>query len=101
MYNRYTPQPDGSYRRSREGMPGQSRRTQRSQEAPKSSPQASASAAPPPRQPDPLPEVLQNLVPSGLDMQDLLVILLVLLLCGDSAEGRGRALLTIALYFAL
>jgi hypothetical protein len=41
---------------------------------------------------------LRRLIPQGLDTGDLLVIILLLLMAGDSAEDNHTALLTLALY---
>lgn len=117
MYNRYIPQPDGSYRRSRCPDPGR--------------PPAPAPAPPPPPPPCP-PELpkpkptppcppprpyrpkrtasepehgsigafLRQLLPSNFDSGDLLVILLLLLMSSDSCDDNS-ALLTLALYLFL
>ena len=89
MYNRYIPQPDGSYRRN--AMPD--------------------NRQPPPQQPppqphtpprsEPIPGFLRQLIPQGFDTGDLIVVLLLLLIAGDSEEARSNALLTLALYFIL
>ena len=104
MYNRYIPQPDGSYRRNR--MPDQHGRPQ---------------PPPPPRPPfdkphkeEPVPPLkpvieahppvtgfLKQLLPKNLDTGDLIIILLLLLIAGDCEESRNNALLTLALYFLL
>ena len=102
MYNRYIPQPDGSYRRNR--MPEQH----------------SAHAPPPISTPAPMPQVhlpqhekadktssepitgfFKQLLPKGLETGDLIIVLLLLLIAGDSEENRNNALLTLALYFLL
>ena len=89
MYNRYIPQPDGSYRRN--AVPD--------------------NRQPPPQQPppqphtpprsEPIPGFLRQLIPQGFDTGDLIVVLLLLLIAGDSEEARSNALLTLALYFIL
>lgn len=102
MYNRYIPQSDGSYRRSR--VTGRAER---------------ASAPPPPEKPAPSPPpceeipkappkqhlpvggFLRQLLPKDFDTGDLIVILLLLLMAGDCEEDRNNALLTIALYFMM
>lgn len=110
MYNRYIPQSDGSYQRSR--LPDQETR----QSVPRPSehkpqpvklPPAAPPVCPPPR---PKPErkqapapsegvgsFLRNLLPKDFDTEDLLVILLFLLMSRDS-EDHNSALLTLALY---
>ena len=91
MYNRYIPQNDGSYRKNRIDEPRQ----------PQPEP-------PPPRPPEttPSPQLpamsfLRNLLPKGLDTGDLLVIVLLLLMAGDSEKERSSALLTLALYLLM
>lgn len=97
MYNRYIPQPDGSYRRN--PMPEQ-RQPQRQTPKPPSPP-------PPPKpQPQPAPQepitgFLKQLLPQSFDTGDLIILLLLLLIAGDSQEHRSQALLTLALYFVL
>ena len=96
MYNRYIPQPDGSYRRNAMPDPRQN---------PSRHPQQPHSAAPPPQHPDPLPPkaepipgFLRQLIPQGFDTGDLIVVLLLLLMAGDKPEDKNTALLTLALY---
>lgn len=102
MYNRYIPQPDGSYRRNR--MPDQ-----QNKQAP---PQVTNPApAPQEHQPQPVKTPLINsepiagffkqLLPKGLETGDLIIVLLLLLIAGDNEENRNNALLTLALYFLL
>lgn len=104
MYNRYIPQPDGSFRRN----PTAEQRPQPQRTSPPPRP-----APPPPAQPQPpvpsrqLPQTepisgfLRQLIPQGFDTGDLIVVLLLLLIAGDSQESRSHALLTLALYFIL
>ena len=106
MYNRYIPQPDGSYRRNPMQEPRQSsQRQQPNQQRP---------APPPPPippqhpQPQPCPPqaeqitgFLRQLLPKGFDTGDLIIVLLLLLIAGDNPESRSNALLTLALYFIL
>lgn len=112
MYNRYIPQPDGSYRRNRIQDP----------QRPAPPPQAPAGTYDPPREPvnmpppknngrpshrrppsTPIPagSFLRQLLPGNLDTEDLLVVILLLLMAGDSEESRNTALLTLALYLFL
>ena len=101
MYNRYIPQPDGSYRRNT--MP------ENRQAPPRHTPQPQprAPSPPPPPRPqspprsEPVPGFLRQLIPQGFDTGDLIVVLLLLLIAGDSEEARSHALLTLALYFIL
>lgn len=103
MYNRYIPQPDGSYRRN----PTPEQRQQRQPQKPPSPPPVSQRLTPPPMpqrhppQPEPIPGFLRQLIPQGFDTGDLIVVLLLLLIAGDSREQRSNALLTLALYFVL
>lgn len=114
MYNRYIPQSDGSYQRSRV-------QDARPQEIPPLPPQGAPCPPPcetcelPPQSPCPaappkIPPCRQNtgagdflrrLLPKNLDTGDLLVIILLLLMAGDSAEDQNTALLTLALYLFL
>lgn len=103
MYNRYIPQPDGSFRRNR--MP---------------EPHRANPKPPPPRReaaPEPCPEparqtrqaqahpghgnFLRQLLPRDFDTGDLIVVLLLLLMAGDCEEDRNNAILTLALYFIM
>lgn len=104
MYNRYIPQPDGSYRRN----PMQESRKQ-PQHSPPRPPQQQKPPAPPPPPPqqhkpmpaEPITGFLRQLIPQGFDTGDLIIVLLLLLIAGDSQESRSNALLTLALYFIL
>lgn len=98
MYNRYIPQPDGSHSRRRVPEPKRS--------------QPQHPSPPPPEPPCEEPPVrnfqhpgvgsfLHQLLPKDFDTGDLIVILLLLLMAGDSAEDRNNAILTIALYFLM
>ena len=106
MYNRYTPQADGSYRRNRVAAPCP---------PPQPCNKPQPSPCPPPEPPRPAPEppcrrpperrketgvgsFLKNLLPKDFDTGDLIIILLLLLMAGDCAEDQNTALLTLALY---
>ena len=101
MYNRYIPQPDGSFRRNPMQEPRQT------QQRPVPPPQKPVPPPPPPQQhpapprPQPIPGFLRQLIPKGFDTGDLIIVLLLLLIAGDSEESRSHALLTLALYFVL
>lgn len=121
MYNRYIPQPDGSYRRSRMQEPSRPQSNQRSQS------QSAPPACPPPPPPEhckpdpvcceqehiPSPKphhchrekspggFLRQLLPKDFDTGDLIVVLLLLLMAGDCEEDRSNAILTLALYFLM
>lgn len=56
---------------------------------------------PRPPQPESITGFLRQLLPQGFDTGDLIIVLLLLLIAGDSQENRSNALLTLALYFIL
>ena len=105
MYNRYIPQPDGSYQRNRmpDKVPGPPPKPP-VQEFP---PECDEPAAPVYGPPRPSPAggnilgFFRQLLPKDLDTGDILILLLLLLMAGDCEESRNNALLTIALYFFL
>ncbi len=120
MYNRYIPQPDGSYRRNR--MQDVAPPPQRQQPPsapppkPKNDPEPSPCSgcmhhSPPPRptyhRPIPRKEntsvtgFLKQLLPKDFDVEDLLIVLLLLLMAGDCQENQNTALLTLVLYLFL
>lgn len=85
MYNRYTPQSDGSFRRDPvEAGPRQ---------------------PPPPTGPGKpglgVGDFFRQLLPRDFDMEDLLIVILLLLMSGDGQEDENFALLTLALYLFL
>lgn len=94
MYNRYTPQNDGSYRRCRvqESSPEPNIRESEVQPLP----------CPPVREQAPVPQNMgsffRQLIPKGFDTEDLIIVLLLLLIAGDCREDQNMALLTLALY---
>lgn len=98
MYNRYTPQPDGSFRRS--PAPDSPRPPAPSPVSP---------SIPDMSRPPPGPgggalgigSFFRQLLPGGLDIEDLLVVLLLLLMSPDQGEDQNWALLTLALYLFL
>ena len=102
MYNRYIPQPDGTYRKNRIEDPAPPRLAQMHFDEPP--------PPPPPCKDDPKPkpppcrqgidagDFLRRLLPKNMDNGDLLVIILLLLMAGDSTEDKNNALLTLALY---
>ena len=92
MYNRYIQQQDGSYRKNR--MPEQS--------PPRPEPPRQEPTPPPPSRNGQSAEgFLRSLLPKNLDTGDLAVVLLLLLIAGDSREEQNTALLTLALYLFL
>ena len=107
MYNRYVPQPDGSYRRNRmqEPRPAPPRQPETSRPMPPEPPcEAPAPSYDRPRRkspPAPAGSFLRQLLPGNLDTEDLLVVVLLLLMAGEGGGDRDQALLTLALYLFL
>ena len=117
MYNRYIPQPDGTYQRNRIQDPGPQRPPEPQPPLPVPEPPMpepkvcpGCSQQPPVRRPvsrsrkPPSPSIsgfLKNLLPRELDAEDLLVILLLLLMSGDCREDQNTALLTLVIYLFL
>ena len=115
MYNRYIPQPDGSYRRNR--IPEAEQPLQPPipmpppppPKEPETTPCTGCTHRPPSRRPPPPPRrepapvggFLKQLLPKNFDTEDLLVVLLLLLMAGDSRENQNMALLTLVLYLFL
>ena len=127
MYNRYVPQPDGSFRRNYIPDPPPPHKPTPTSE-PECPPPPPRRPAPPPEPecppppepecPQPIPDkghpqqdhlrkpwqntgagdFLRRLLPKNLDTGDLMVIILLLLMAGDCAEDKNTALLTLALY---
>lgn len=131
MYNRYIPQPDGSYRRrsvteqnapqqpAPEPAPTGSPSSARPQSSPgrrfpppsgggqPCRPSQSVRPSPPQRpgstqsRPISAGSFLKQLLPKNLDTEDLLVVILLLLMAGDNGKDPNSALLTLALYLFL
>lgn len=109
MYNRYIPQPDGSFRRNPvpERQPGKPRPQpvcpppEPAPEPPPQKPERCCreKTAPPP--PTGIGGFLRQLLPKDFDTADLMVVLLLLLMAGDCPEEQNTALLTLALYLFL
>lgn len=98
MYNRYVPQPDGSFKRNH--MPEK----QPDRQPPKPPPVICDEAAEQrcnTKNDTPVGSFLRQLLPKSFDTGDLFIVLLLLLMAGDSEEGRSNALLTLALYFIM
>ena len=111
MYNRYIPQPDGSFRRDRVPSP------KPEQLKPCPPPVVPTPPPEPPCPPPPAPQkqpgcpqpkrkepggigsFFRQLLPREMDTADLLIIILLLLMAGDKEEDQTNALLTLALYF--
>ncbi len=103
MYNRYIPQPDGTYRKNRIEDPAPAPRPQQMhfEEPPPPPPPCNDDPKPKPppcRQGIDAGDFLRRLLPKNMDTGDLLVIILLLLMAGDSTEDKNNALLTLALY---
>lgn len=110
MYNRYIPQSDGSYRRSRmperpSNPPSPPMPQPVQEEAYCPAPEPPCDSCPerprPIRPPEQAGNFLKNLLPKGLNTEDLMVILLLLLMSGECREDRNLPLLTLALYLFL
>ena len=115
MYNRYIPQSDGTYQRSRmpDAIPRQPSPPPQPAPAPACPPPESHPRPCPPPRPKPkqqyrepekgisIPSFLKQLLPKDFDTGDLLVVLLLLLISGDCQEDQNTALLTLALYLFL
>lgn len=105
MYNRYIPQPDGSFRRS--SVPTSPPRRRSDPPAPPQPVKETVCEPERPYVPDKprLPfgagEFLKKLLPKDLDTGDLLIIVLLLLMSADCEEENNSALLTLALYLFL
>ena len=124
MYNRYIPQPDGTYRRSRMPEPRHGP-PQKPSEPQQSCPPPPQPAPEPPKQPQTQPRrqqcprqsphrpnqheqvdtsasgFLRKLLPKNFDTSDLMIVLLLLLMAGDCPDDQNTALLTLALYFIM
>lgn len=114
MYNRYTPNSDGTYQRKQfqDAAPKPEIPRQNPPEPIPVCPLPEPSRRPvsPPRpRPRPCREpenisisgFLKQLLPRNFDTADLLVVLILLLMSGDCQEDQNTALLTLALYLFL
>ena len=120
MYNRYIPQPDGSYRRNRIQEAAVPREhpihtpppPPEPNREPPQVPWNSCIHNPPPRRPAPsrppqrtehtsVTGFLKQLLPKNFESEDLIVVLLLLLMAGDCQENQNTALLTLVLYLFL
>ena len=100
MYNRYTPQPDGSYRRNRiPEEPHKQPVQQPTQQQPLTQPYYEKPSVS--NQGISILGFFKNILPKGLDTGDLLIILLLLLMAGDCQEEQNSAILTLAIYLFL
>lgn len=120
MYNRYIPKPDGTYQKNRMQEPSRKPETppipmpapivsdfptQQNSciDCPKrnQSSQVTDYMHKPPMQNVSTLRFLKQLLPREFDAEDLLVVLLLLLMTGDSREDQNSALLTMLLYLFL
>ena len=115
MYNRYIPQSDGSYRRSRVPelcRPPEPPRPQpipvpQPDPQPPCPPKHEAVCSRPRKDKPPISKqdsnalgFLKQLLPKNFDTRDLLIVLLLLIMAGDG-DDQNSALLTLALYFLM
>lgn len=98
MYNRYIPQSDGSFLKT----------SLREPESPQQAPQKNkppeiplTAQIPRNREPVGIGSFFQNLIPRGLDTEDLIIILLLLLMSQDKSKNGNRAMLTLGAYLFL
>lgn len=124
MYNRYIPQADGSFRRSRmedtsserkqrPSEPPQESAPNPEQFLPKQDPKSCPTSRIRPQRPPyhNLPRqkkhdqgsnsvscFFKQLLPKDFDTADLMIVLLLLIMSGDCAEDQNTALLTLVLY---
>ena len=124
MYNRYIPQPDGSFCRKQipEAPPPKpkpcSENPKPPEESPCPNPEPIKPAVPADRckhcpncrqrtpntetsTPSGVTSLLSQFLPKDFDTGDLMVVLLLLLMAGDCPENQSNALLTLALYLFL
>ena len=112
MYNRYIPQPDGTYHKRSMPEPRPSPPLARppppeQQKPPMSPPRRLPCPRQHPQNPNPPAKptdtsaagFLRRLLPKDFDTGDLIIVLLLLLMAGDCQEEQNTALLTLALYF--
>ncbi len=112
MYNRYVPQSDGTYQKNR--MPDRQqpvsqgrtpRKERREPECQKAPTQPQTPPCPTPRRQEApglgVGSFLRQLLPQNFDTEDLLVVILLLLMCGDGGDGQNTALLTLVIYLFL
>ena len=94
MYSRFTPGPDGVYRRQSIASPPAP------PQEPPQTPQISAPPAPPAPTPS-LKQRISALLPGDLDVGDVLVLLVGILLLIDAEEDLQTILITLAAFFFL
>ena len=102
LYNRYVPQADGSFLKTKVQSSEDPQKCYGQEEIPQIScrkpeyhqNECSHNAAP-------LGKFFRNLLPHNLDTEDLIVILLLLLLSQDGGKNGNRAMLTLGAYLFL
>lgn len=83
MYNRYVPTQDGTF--LRQSLPDQ----------------VPLPASREPVKDQTIGSFFSNLLPSGFEAEDLIVVLLLLLISGNGKEGPNTALITLVIYLFL
>lgn len=102
LYNRYVPQADGSYIKTRLPEPEGSEKNYGQEEIPPITfPPPGISGKNYSGTPAPLGHFFRNLFPHNLDTEDLIVILLLLLVSQDGGKNGNRAMLTLGAYLFL
>ena len=101
MYNRYVPQADGSYRKTRVSSSEDPKQSYQQGEIPSLAWENTQPFGSSPRSSIPLGSFFRNLLPHNLDTEDLIVILLLLLLSQDGGKNGNRAMLTLGAYLFL
>lgn len=96
MYNRYIPQPDGSFRRNAVPEPKSSNQAPQSRPAPSDRPPKKS-----PSEPRNSIGFLRQLLPADFDSSDCIILLLLILMSGDKPEDRSHMLMTLALYLLM
>lgn len=101
MYNRYIPQPDGSFLKTRLNEPEGTFSGDFPQSPPAIPLAEDSQSCLKSSGPMGISRFFRNLFPQGLDTEDLIVILLLLLLSQDGGKNGNRALLTLGAYLFL
>ena len=96
MYNRYIPTEDGGFRR--QVLPEASKSPAPPPPAPPPGPPGPPR---PPEKPESIPGFFDDLLPKGLDTEDLIVILLLLLMSENCRDTPNTALVTMLIYLFL
>ena len=99
MYNRYIPQEDGSFLKSRMAEPEEQKTAPDYYREPAPGYQQTNTYAP--RKDLNISSFFRNLLPKDLDIEDLIVILLLLLISGHQEDEGNQAMLTLGAYLFL